>query len=542
MGPHAEEEFEGNALKLTNPIIQPEGLVAPAPPEVEVEHEALIGREFSTEAAAMRNPTIATMGDTPFDQREGTDAQAMEHHKIVATEVVSNPMAIQSPAILQNAVVIIDPKIADCIQFVESASKRGLFVTAVVPKPNQGDKKIEYYPTAEAILETGVNQVYEPPMGAKFDIVECANHLNTIESQQNIRYLGVLPLRESAVDYSDILAALLGISVHNDLGLASARRDKALMKNAVSNAGLRVAKFARLTATDGSDVQQAIEELELEFPVVVKTPRGMSTMDVYICQNMEEAIQRSAQIVKSVGPDGRKAQFSLVEEFLVGDEFAINLVASPTTPRGVQVTDVWKYEKYSGEGTMVNTWQSMCDPHSKTYSNLVRYAEGIARAVGIKFGMAHVELKSVFNKERGKYMEPVMIEVGARLAGGKKAIMASKTVPGWCPFDAMLDAHCGFPIQVPPSFSPEKHAKHVYIPSKTVGIVKTINGADFERLETYDSHIVMTEPGKKIRVSTDIMSFAGFLWLIGKHEDVERDARLARDGFSIEVEEEKADN
>mmetsp|Transcript_2389 Transcript_2389/g.3348 ORF Transcript_2389/g.3348 Transcript_2389/m.3348 type:complete len:542 (-) Transcript_2389:1575-3200(-) len=538
MGPHVEEEFDGNAVKLTNPIMVPEVPIAPTAPEVEMEHEALIGREYSTEAAAMRNPTIATFGDTLVEQKGGDEAQAMEHHKIVATEVVPNPMAIQAPAILQNAVVIIDPKIADCTQFVESATKRGLFVTAVVPKPNKGDEQIEYHPTAEAILETGVNQVYEPPMGAKFDIVECANHLKTIESQQNIRYLGVLPLRESAVDYSDILAALLGITVHNDLGHSSARRDKALMKNAVSNAGLRVAKFARLTASDGSDVPPAIEELELEFPVVVKTPRGMSTMDVYICQNMEEAIQRSSQIVKSVGPDGRKAQFSLLEEFLIGDEFAVNLLASPTTPRGVQVTDVWKYEKYSGEGTMVNTWQSMCDPHSKTYSNLVRYAEGIARAVGIKFGMAHVELKSVYNEERGKYIEPVMIEVGARLAGGKKAIMAEKTVPGWCPFDAMLDAHCGFPIQVPPSFSPALHAKHVYIPSKQVGVVKSISGADFERLETYDSHIMLCEPGSKVTVSTDIYSFAGFVWLIGKYEDVERDARLARDGFSIEVEEE----
>lgn len=143
-------------------------------------------------------------------------------------------------------------------------------------------------------------------MGSKFDIVECAAMLKTIEAQQNLRFLGVVPCREASVDYSDILGALLGLTVVNDLGLANARRDKGLMKMAVGNAGLRVAKYARLTQRDGSDALKAIEELELDYPVVVKTPRGMSTMDVYICDSAEEAVQRTAEIVRSMGPDGRR--------------------------------------------------------------------------------------------------------------------------------------------------------------------------------------------------------------------------------------------
>jgi hypothetical protein len=191
-------------------------------------------------------------------------------------------------------------------------------IMAVVPKPNDGSKAlVEFFPTAEALLEVGMHQVYEPPMGSKFDIVECAANLKTIEAQQNLRFLGVVPCREAAVDFSDILGALLGLTVVNDLGLASARRDKGLMKVAVANAGLRVAKYARLTQSDGSDVLKALDELDLQYPVVVKTPRGMSTMDVYICNNEGEAVQHTAEIVRSVGPDGRKTQYALLEEFLV---------------------------------------------------------------------------------------------------------------------------------------------------------------------------------------------------------------------------------
>jgi hypothetical protein len=238
----------------------------------------------------------------------------------------------------------------DCIHLIEAGKKRSLMIMAVVPKPSDGSKMVEYYPTAEALLECGIHQVYEPPMGSKFDIVECAAMLKTIEAQQNLRFLGVVPCRESSVDFSDILGALLGLTVVNDLGLANSRRDKGLMKVAVANAGLRVAKYARLTQRDGSDALKAIDELELSYPVVVKTPRGMSTMDVFICGSAEEAVKHTADIVRSVGPDGRRTQYALLEEFIGGDEFAINLLASPTTPRGVQVTDIWLYHKINAEG------------------------------------------------------------------------------------------------------------------------------------------------------------------------------------------------
>ena len=54
---------------------------------------------------------------------------------------------------------------------------------------------------------------------------------------------------------------------------------------------------------------------------------------------------------------------------------------------------------------MVNTYQEMVDPHDRAYSDLVRYAEGVTRAVGIKYGMAHVELKATFDEKRKRWIE-----------------------------------------------------------------------------------------------------------------------------------------
>ena len=96
------------------------------------------------------------------------------------------------------------------------------------------------------------------------------------------------------MNYSDVLGDLLGLTVHHDLGIASARQDKSLMKQVVSNSSLRVARYDQLAARDDYDVKGSIRDLDLEPPFVVKTPPGMSTMDVYIYDTAKEAVERPA--------------------------------------------------------------------------------------------------------------------------------------------------------------------------------------------------------------------------------------------------------
>ena len=112
-------------------------------------------------------------------------------------------------------------------------------------------------------------------------------------------------------------------------------------------------------------------------------------------------------------PDGKKVFCGYVrdrtQERLDKQMIRRRDVASPTTPRGVQVSDIWMYHKINTDGTMVNTFQEMVDPQSRVYSELVRYAEGVCRAVGIKYGMAHVEIKAEYDEKRNKWINPVMV-------------------------------------------------------------------------------------------------------------------------------------
>mmetsp|Transcript_53213 Transcript_53213/g.79468 ORF Transcript_53213/g.79468 Transcript_53213/m.79468 type:complete len:122 (-) Transcript_53213:138-503(-) len=120
--------------------------------------------------------------------------------------------------------------------------------------------------------------------------------------------------------------------------------------------------------------------------------------------------------------------------------------------------------------------------------------------------------------------------------------MAGATVPGWKPFDAMVDAHCGVPVRVPARFSPAKIAKQVYVPSTKSGKLIGVEGDDFDRLKTYDSSIMLVKAGDHVKRARDLMSFCAYVWLIGSKEDVEADAKKARDEFVVNVEEEEPDS
>ena len=49
--------------------------------------------------------------------------------------------------------MLLDPHIPDCINLIEAGKKRGLMITAVVPR----SKLVEYYRTADALLEVGMH-------------------------------------------------------------------------------------------------------------------------------------------------------------------------------------------------------------------------------------------------------------------------------------------------------------------------------------------------------------------------------------------------
>ncbi|KAL3803732.1 hypothetical protein HJC23_003786 [Cyclotella cryptica] len=433
------------------------------------------------------------------------------------------------------ALVLVDP-VTDWKPVVDAAHDQNYTVIAL-QLPPVSPKFSKFVPSSNTLIDAGVSQTL---LMEQRDIFSSLQNLQILSLERDLVIVGVIPLSEVAVEVSDILSAGLGLP-HNPLDLMTARRDKGLMKGAVLSAGLRVAKHARVDTIE--HLCMAVRQMSLSYPVVVKTPSGMSTSDVYICADENESSSALDCIIGNIGPDGRSVSHVLLEEFIAGTEFALNLMAFQSNSEEVDIhdstsnhtrfllTDMWKYNK--NERARYESAE-ICNPGD--YPELVAYAIDVARAVGIRYGAAHVELKSIFGED-GLYKNPTMIEVGARLSGGRKSILAKEAIPNWNPFIALIQSHCGGPCPV--SFvrhlTPKKFVRHIFLPVEKPGRITKFEFSD-SCLGTYHSSARILQVGDIVRETTDILSHAGFVWLVGAKDEVDRDTKKLLSSYILTTE------
>lgn len=421
------------------------------------------------------------------------------------------------------AIVIIDP-VTEWREVVKAAKELKYHVVTV-QIAEATPRFAKFLPTQSQLIDAGITHTVTMKQR---DVFDTTRELQILANERGWDMQAVVPLSEVAVEVSDTIAAGLGLP-HNCLDLVTARRDKGIMKNVVALKGLKVAKYARVTTLD--DLSNAFNKLSLSYPVVVKTPAGMSTSDVHICSNKTQAENALYSIVEKMSPDGRITAEALLEEYIHGTEFAVNLMIIRTPQESRMVaTDMWKYSKNECARYVS---ADICNP--ETYLELVNYAKNVAKAVGIQYGAAHVELKAILNED-GTYTNPTLIEVGARLSGGKKSSMSQVAVRNWNPFSSLIISHSAVPgIDIcEPHLTPNKFVRHAFLPIDEPGRISKFEFND--SLETIHSVSRLVKVGDVVNETTDIVSCAGFVWFIGDKETVDRDTRELFSSYVLVVE------
>lgn len=436
-------------------------------------------------------------------------------------------MPITTP---NNTIVLIDP-VTDWIHVVKAALALNYTIISLqLPDVALPSKFKSFLPTSDALKAEGVTHTLSMK---QYDTFASVQQIQILAMEYSLNILGVIPLSEIAVEVSDVMASCLGVP-YNSLELVTARRDKGLMKCAVEKTGLRVAKYARVSSLD--DIRDALQQMSISYPIVVKTPAGMSTTDVFICSCEEEASDALDKILGETSPDGRLISKALLEEYIGGTEFAVNIMTfqikdeEDGTSRYL-VSDMWRYSK-----TKQARYDSaeICNPAD--HPELISYAIDVARAVGVRYGAAHVELKALEGDD-GKCINPVMIEIGARLSGGRKTIMASEAIESWDPFTSLIHSHCGGSCRLPLDttyFSPSKFVRHIFLPIEKSGQVTNIQ-IDIASLTTLHSSAFTVHVGDLVSETSDIVSCAGFVWLVGEKDQVDNDTSTVRASYSLQV-------
>jgi len=282
--------------------------------------------------------------------------------------------------------------------------------------------------------------------------------------------LCVIPSRDTGVEVADALSERLGL-VTNGTRLSSARRDKFEMIQAVASAGLKTSR--QICSSEVAEILAWAEKQD-EWPLVLKPLKSHGSDNVFRCEDLSD-VKRSFRII---APNANTAGQVLAQTFLHGTECQVNTASYDGHHH---IVNFLKYEKVTRHGVSFLYHSVEYLPAvGELQSRVGPYALQVLDALGIKNGPARLEIMLT---PKG----PVLIEMGARIAGGK-ASLTSRAATGFSHVEATADvyldpekfmSYCGKPYE----FKKFVFAAFVAAPRDAV----RLNPADLEAIENLPS-------------------------------------------------------
>ncbi len=218
---------------------------------------------------------------------------------------------------------------------------------------------------------------------------------------------GIFTLWEDVVPATARVAEALGLP-----GIPVAAADRARSKlrtlQASRDAGLPTARF--MPIVDASSLQAAADHVG--FPAVIKPVFGaeaLGCLRVDDLRSLEEGYARvSALITPELNPIFQQGRDLLLEEYLDGTEFDVDLVLSRGECVFSAISENWPTE----EPYFVETGMHSPSGHpAERQEALKDLCVRTALALGFRDGVLHAEAKDTSNGPR-------LLEMNARLAGG----------------------------------------------------------------------------------------------------------------------------
>ncbi|EFP97961.1 ATP-grasp domain-containing protein [Vibrio caribbeanicus] len=231
---------------------------------------------------------------------------------------------------------------------------------------------------------------------------------------------------EGAVELADTLNNEFELPFSNDIELSMARRDKYAMQEAIKKAGVASIDQAMVTST--SELSDWLAGRD-DWPVVLKPLKSAATDGVSICHSESQALDAFHNIMGKNDVFGAPNTSVLCQEFLEGAEYVVNGIARDN---GFFFTDLFESRKRFVDGNPIYDEQILRYVNDECYHELSDYTQVACQALGLRNGAFHAE---VMLTKRG----PVLIEVGARIAGGADPYIIEETL-GHSQVSKLVDA------------------------------------------------------------------------------------------------------
>lgn len=352
--------------------------------------------------------------------------------------------------------------------------------------------------------------------------------------QRNCRAVGVVAGSELSVAIADMLASFLNLP-GNDPSTALACRHKGYMKDHARASSVAVA--THIEASTPEQMEEFCDQYGAPtdaVPMFVKPPCGGGSTRVRKCRSRGELDARVEEVAASGDFFGFRAGLALVETFVSGNEFAVNVFCDGQ--RAV-VTDVWRYDRQDLPGVSDfgnNAYVSavLVRPTEPEFAILARETVRIVDAFRRRFGPLHVEVKLEGSAVR-------LIEIGSRLSGGGLPALVAR-ISGWNVLEQTVALLSGRAVRQWPGLTGNVGAAIVHGNVNKGGVVRQLRGLDaIWNLPTRHAWHVDHLPrvGSRVRATEDTSTSPLLVDLIGAPDEVQRDVAEVVRRFAVDVDE-----
>ncbi|WP_329253824.1 ATP-grasp domain-containing protein [Streptomyces sp. NBC_01478] len=320
----------------------------------------------------------------------------------------------------------------------------------------------------------------------------------------------VLAGSEGGVLLADQLADSLDLPFRNHTELSMARRDKFDMQDQLRKAGVASIKQARVTDAEELDAWLTSHGA---YPVVVKPLLSAATESVFVCHSHAEAHKALDVIIGSTDLFGNRNDAAVCQEFLVGVEYVINGIACQGR---CSITEAWQSDKVDNHGFHVYDTQYLFCEEDPGFTEITEYVGDACRALGLVNGPFHAE---VMLTDRG----PVLIEVGARIAGGADPYVVESCLGHsqvrWVVQASLNPAAFTEARELLPPVPRSQRAAYVYLIAKTEGRVREADLSKFLSVGGVMHVSYQYAAGDRQMITKDAITAAGVVLLTAETEE-----------------------
>lgn len=344
------------------------------------------------------------------------------------------------------------------------------------------------------------------------------DHPNLIETLRKYNPIAIIPGDELGISVAERLTEILTPQFANDPKKSLHRLHKALMQDALKEAGVPVLKT--LNASSEHEVDTWIKENGLvDTPLVIKPPMSAGSDKVFhIPAKGDWKMAFNRVMTEPSKITGVISETVVVQEQAIGTEFAVGTVSAHGKH---YLAHLIKYNKTSfNNRNTVYDYVEFVPYSEKVYGELFNYTQKALDALGIRWGATHTEI--MLTKQG-----PRLIETGARMCGGP-VVRFARAATGSSQADKLVEIYADGDV-LTKAYTFKKSVIPVFLKAAAQGIISNVEAlSEISKLPTFLSEHIWFKNGDRVPQTVDYLTSIGIIGLAGDRESILLDYKKIR--------------